>query len=258
MAWTVYTDGGSRGNPGPAGAGVVIADETGREVFAGGFFLGRKTNNQAEYEGLLKALELLQRAGAQTITIATDSELMACHLNGQYRVKAPGLRPLFEQAKRLLDGFGQWRIEHIPREQNFQADRLANQAMSAGRDIVQADRLSLVPRFAAGAAPRQMAPTKIPALGEPSRGPVVPGGIEVFVVRGPAKGVCPAGTRSEQSFVFTETVPGGVCVDACSAVIEAVRAMRDACRSADGGILPMSVRCGNEACGAVFEIRPAR
>ncbi|MBI4465152.1 MAG: ribonuclease HI family protein [Acidobacteria bacterium] len=124
-----YIDGGSRGNPGPAGFGVVIQDAQGRtlETFSG--FLGRATNNVAEYEALLAALEYASRQQSQSLKIYCDSELVTKQMQGLYRVQSPDLRPLHERARQLARHLSSFSIQHVPRAQNQLADRLANQAM---------------------------------------------------------------------------------------------------------------------------------
>ena len=94
-------DGGARGNPGPAAAGVVLADEDGQTLFEGGYYLGRATNNVAEYSALIHGLRQAAKLGAVQVRVVSDSELLVRQMNGQYRVKNEGLRPLFEQAKKL-------------------------------------------------------------------------------------------------------------------------------------------------------------
>uniref|UniRef100_A0A7V4XUU6 Ribonuclease HI family protein n=1 Tax=Acidobacterium capsulatum TaxID=33075 RepID=A0A7V4XUU6_9BACT len=129
---TAYCDGGSRGNPGPAGYGVYLEDEQGQKVDELYEFLGVKTNNVAEYSGLLAALEFALEEGHPCLRVVADSELMVKQMQGKYRVNSPDLRPLYEEAKRRvarLDGF---RIEHVLRNKNKHADRLANLAMDEG------------------------------------------------------------------------------------------------------------------------------
>lgn len=126
----IYTDGGARGNPGPAGAGwVLIFDET--TIIKGKKFLGLKTNNQAEYAALQYALEALADLSYESLEIYMDSELIVKQLLGEYRVKNAGLLPYYQKVLSLLD-FKNWNIQHIPREQNKKADLLANQAMDEG------------------------------------------------------------------------------------------------------------------------------
>jgi len=129
LSLTLHSDGGSRGNPGPAGAGAVLYDEQGQEVAALSRYLGRTTNNEAEYQALLMGLKRAQELGAQRLTVKMDSELIVRQLEGKYRVKAPGLKPMYDQAKRLLQGFASVTILHVRREFNKRADELANQAM---------------------------------------------------------------------------------------------------------------------------------
>ena len=133
-------DGGSRGNPGPAGAGISIRQETGRPLLEAGFFLGRMTNNMAEYTALLRALEACQHQGATSVHIYCDSELLVKQINGEYRVKNETLKDYFDQAMARLRAIGDWKIQHVRREGNARADELANLAMDAGEDIVEVDR----------------------------------------------------------------------------------------------------------------------
>ncbi len=126
---TLFSDGGSRGNPGPAGCGAVLLDPAGRQVGAWRQYLGLATNNHAEYQGLILGLTRAAELGVRELTVLMDSELLVRQLSGQYQVKSPQLKPLYEQARRLLAGFARVQVRHIPREQNRQADALANQAM---------------------------------------------------------------------------------------------------------------------------------
>jgi len=124
----IYIDGASRGNPGESGAGIVIKDGKGR-IFKLRQYLGRATNNQAEYRALLLALKASRELG-QSIKIFSDSELLVKQLKGSYRVKSKGLKPYFDEVRSLLKGFSSWEIAHIPREQNREADALANEAIN--------------------------------------------------------------------------------------------------------------------------------
>jgi ribonuclease HI len=147
---TAYCDGGSRGNPGPAGYGVYIEDEQGQKVEELYEFLGVKTNNVAEYSGLLAALEFALEEGYSRLRVVADSELMVKQMQGKYRVNSPDLRPLYDEAKRRvarLDGF---RIEHVLRGKNKHADRLANLAMDEGtRKTVSRSRAAASPSASA-------------------------------------------------------------------------------------------------------------
>jgi len=131
----IHTDGGSRGNPGPAAAAYILSDTKGRPVAGKGFFLGETTNNVAEYTGLVRGLAAAGDLGAKTIAIYTDSELMTRQINGAYKVKSVNLKSLYSECMQLLQGFEKWRIVHIPREKNAEADELANRAMDARTDV---------------------------------------------------------------------------------------------------------------------------
>ncbi len=127
-----HIDGGARGNPGPAGFGAVLEDEQGRLLPPLKEYLGHRTNNYAEYAGLIAVLEYARREGHANLEVRSDSELMVRQMRGQYKVKSPDLRPLYERARELSRGFAWFAIEHVPREKNRDADRLANQAMDEG------------------------------------------------------------------------------------------------------------------------------
>lgn len=127
---TIHVDGASRGNPGPAAIGVVIKDASGTSVMRVSSYIGTTTNNQAEYTALITALEEAKRMEAQRVVIRTDSQLMARQVNGSYRVRNANIKPLFDQAMRLLTAFSHYSIDYIPREQNSEADSLANQALN--------------------------------------------------------------------------------------------------------------------------------
>jgi len=129
--WVLYIDGGSRGNPGPAGAGAVLYDSDGRKAAEECFPLGRQTNNTAEYEGLVRGLEMARKAGACRLEIRSDSELLVRQMNGEYRTRAKHLREAAEKARGWLDEFSETRFTAIPRERNIEADRLANRAMDS-------------------------------------------------------------------------------------------------------------------------------
>jgi ribonuclease HI len=127
----LHIDGASRGNPGPAAYGVTVEDARGAAVAAFSNFIGRTTNNVAEYQGLLAALEYSLQNHHQRVLILTDSELLARQMEGVYKVKSPDLKPLFERARDLVARLERVTIRHVPREQNAAADRLANQALDA-------------------------------------------------------------------------------------------------------------------------------
>lgn len=135
----IHVDGGARGNPGPAGAGIVISTaDDGTVLYQAGLFLGIATNNVAEYKGLLAGLRAAAKLGASQVEAFSDSELIVRQLNGQYRVKNAGLRPLYEQVLQLQGQFDRFSIRHVRREQNKEADRLVNQALDLRRNVEDA------------------------------------------------------------------------------------------------------------------------
>lgn len=131
-------DGAARGNPGPAAYGVVIRDGRGEVVAKLKKYIGRMTNNVAEYYGLIAALDYAQSHGVRGIRIESDSELMVKQMRGQYKVKSEDLRPLFERAKKMSEGFEAFRIDHVYREQNREADALANEALDETSGVAPA------------------------------------------------------------------------------------------------------------------------
>jgi ribonuclease HI len=127
-----HSDGGARGNPGPAGYGVVIKDESGRKVAALSEYLGHQTNNFAEYQGLIAALEYALDHGPKALKLISDSELLVRQIKGIYKVKNPTLQDLHGRAKELIAKLEWFSIGHALRENNQEADRLANDAMDKG------------------------------------------------------------------------------------------------------------------------------
>jgi ribonuclease HI len=127
-----HVDGGARGNPGPAGYGVVITDQAGHKVAALSEYLGHQTNNYAEYNGLLAALDYALEHGHKALKVVSDSELMVKQIRGEYKVKSPGLVELWQRAKQMIGKLEWFSIEHVLRGGNQEADRLANLAMDKG------------------------------------------------------------------------------------------------------------------------------
>ena len=125
----IYSDGGARGNPGPAAIGYVILDAGGKELKRARHYLGVATNNHAEYRALIAALEAAANLGFDHIACRLDSELVVKQLNGQYKVKEPSLKPLATEALALTRKFTQVEFTHVPREQNKIADQLVNEAL---------------------------------------------------------------------------------------------------------------------------------
>jgi len=151
-----HIDGGSRGNPGPAAYGVAIKTAQGQSVTAFAKFIGKTTNNFAEYQGLLAALEYALRHGYPRLRVLTDSELMARQISGEYKVRSPDLKPLYDEARSMISRLESFSIRHVYREHNREADRLANQAMDdAARGIVPRDP---IPRPVVEAAPASSVP----------------------------------------------------------------------------------------------------
>lgn len=231
MKLLMHIDGGSRGNPGPSGGGVVIADERRSPVLEAGYFFGTKTNNQAEYSALLRGLDAAIERGATELMIYSDSELLVRQLNGDYRVKSPQIAPLFSAARKMLDRLARWKAEHVFREQNSRADELANLAMDAGRDVIETDR-------AGGDAPS-------PASSGPRPR------IQAICTIAPARGACRAGCKAKDRFVFDATVAAGLCIEPAEAILKAVRAIREGADSVG------DTTCPQAGCRAVFSIRKA-
>jgi ribonuclease HI len=128
-AWRANIDGGSRGNPGPAAYGVVIRDPRGEIVARLKKYIGRSTNNVAEYYGLIAALDYAQANRVRALNVESDSELLVKQMRGQYKVKSGDLKPLFERARKMSETFASFRIAHVYREQNREADALASEAL---------------------------------------------------------------------------------------------------------------------------------
>jgi ribonuclease HI len=127
----INTDGGARGNPGPAGIGLVIKSETGELLYSYGAYIGDTTNNVAEYSALIKALEESVNLGATTVRIQMDSELIVKQMQGIYKIKQPALQELAAQVIALLKKFNSYSFVHVRREFNKEADALVNQALDA-------------------------------------------------------------------------------------------------------------------------------
>jgi len=137
-AFRANVDGAARGNPGPAAYGVMIRDSKGEVVARLKKYIGRMTNNVAEYYGLIAALDYAQAHGVKALRIESDSELMVKQMRGQYKVKSEDLRPLYERAAKMTKGFESFRIDHVYREQNREADALANQALDETTGVAPA------------------------------------------------------------------------------------------------------------------------
>jgi ribonuclease HI len=167
--FTAHCDGGSRGNPGPAGYGALIEDPEGRVVARLSKYLGRQTNNYAEYAGLLAVLAWAQEHGVKRLRVVSDSELMVNQMKGRYKVASPGLRPLWEEAKKRAADLERFDMSHTLRGGNQEADKLANQAMDEGREQ--------------GSGNREQGPTRPGSPKKPSSG-VEPQVLEGYVKDG--------------------------------------------------------------------------
>ena len=132
-AHTAHVDGGARGNPGPAGYGVAIQDASGHPIAELSEYLGHRTNNYAEYQGLLAALRYATEHQIKALKVISDSELMVRQMKGIYKVRHPELRRLYDEAQQLVRRLEHFEIRHALREHNKTADRLANQAMDRGQ-----------------------------------------------------------------------------------------------------------------------------
>ncbi|MCB0863842.1 MAG: ribonuclease HI family protein [Solirubrobacterales bacterium] len=131
MKLIVNVDGGARGNPGPAAIGIVIRDGEGNVLADLGETIGEVSNNVAEYQALIRGIEMAIDRGGDELDIRGDSELVVKQMLGQYKVKHPDMKPLNARANELLSGVGSWTITHVRREQNAEADALVNQALDA-------------------------------------------------------------------------------------------------------------------------------
>src|SRR6516225_12375739 len=133
-----HVDGGSRGNPGPAGYGVVITDHQRKKIAGLSEYLGHQTNNYAEYSGLLAALDYALQHGHKALKVVGDSELLVKQIRGEYKVKSPALQDLYQRARQMIAKLEWFSIQHVLRERNHEADRLANLAMDKGMGRVPA------------------------------------------------------------------------------------------------------------------------
>ncbi len=128
----MFADGGARGNPGPAGSGAVLYDESGKEIATVKKFLGKTTNNVAEYTAVIIGLEHAKKLGAKRVNAYLDSQLVVRQMTGEYRVRQPHLQTLYLKIQGLCMGFEHVAFHHVPREKNERADELSNEAMDEG------------------------------------------------------------------------------------------------------------------------------
>jgi ribonuclease HI len=262
----IHVDGGSRGNPGPAAAGVVIHAADGTRIHEAGYFLGEQTNNAAEYLALIRALQRAERCGNQPVSIISDSELLVRQLTGQYRVKSPSLAKLFQQVQLLLLRVSLWKVQHVRRELNARADELANLAMDRQADVIEydIDQPAAPPaREPPGRSGAPRAARRSPDSGQPGGAPprtdaraapeVRP--VRVVQVR-PAGRVCPAHPASRSSFVVRGALPAGLCLHAAHALVSTVLAVQNTDAAEFAAIPTLTVRCTRAECGATFHVTP--
>ncbi|MBI5864129.1 MAG: ribonuclease HI family protein [Planctomycetes bacterium] len=263
MRLVLYIDGGSRGNPGPAGAGVVLTDEAGKRVHEAGYFLGKQTNNAAEYYGLLRGLERAAKCKPERLSIYADSELLVRQITGEYRVKSPSLAKLYEQAQILLVRMGRWSIQHVRREGNAHADRLANMAMDERRDVVVFD-------VDAGGASAKAAPPTVaaqPAVDEialadecdetPESPPSGARLARITPTAPPRADDCPCGGWCPKPLTVDAALPTGMCVYAAHALLPTILALRSTVDGEFSKMPAMTVRCTRMGCRATFVVSPA-
>jgi ribonuclease HI len=171
-AYRANIDGGSRGNPGPAAYGVVIRDPKGEIVARLKKYIGRTTNNVAEYYGLIAALDYVESQGIRALRIESDSELLVKQMKGLYKVRSAELAPLYERARKMAAALDSFRIDHVYREQNREADALANMAMdevegpdAKPRGERAASKAAATPAnsASAAAAPKPQSATQLPS-----------------------------------------------------------------------------------------------
>lgn len=254
MGLIIYIDGGARGNPGPAGAGVVIRTQDGQRVFEAAYFLGRQTNNAAEYHALIRALDRVVQSEPQPITVYSDSELLVRQITGEYRVKSPKLTQLYQQVQLRLITIARWSLRHVKREQNHRADELANLAMDRRENVVVFDVEQGASAAPATASAAPQAPAETDAAG-PSVTALSPT-VRVTVARAPRAGKCPAGGLSQESFTVDKTLPAGLCVYAAHAILPSLIAVLNTDPQEFAAVPTLTVRCGRSGCGAEFQITP--
>ncbi len=252
----LFTDGGSRGNPGPAAAGVALSTDD-VTIHLAGYFLGRATNNVAEYMGLIRGLEVAARLKPDRLEIFCDSQLMVRQIQGDYRVKSADLKPLYERAIALLKQFAHWEIEHVYRQHNSQADEIANQAMDRRRDVIAMDGLQFVAGRQSGDAPPPATPqpptseardTDSAEASAKSRGFTPPPPAVVAWMAEFAAGAgedCPAPVPKGATFRFAQMMPAGICVHAAKALLADL--------PTHDRNTPWQVRCA--CCGAAITCR---
>jgi len=241
----LYVDGGSRGNPGPAACAFVLKDSGGRVIEKKGFFLGKTTNNVAEYTGLIQGLRVVREKGIKELRIFSDSELMVRQIIGEYRVKSGDLQKLFQDVQRLLLSLDRWQIKHVRREFNADADRLVNETLDEGREPVESESEESESLFETARGEEKTSPARsTQSCTESPR-------VLVEVICSSNEGKCPVNMQKGQCFVFTEFVPAGLCLYAVQALLPTIIAMQ---RDEDFPNERMTVKCNHPGCNAQFKL----
>jgi uncharacterized repeat protein (TIGR04076 family) len=241
----LYVDGGSRGNPGPAACAFIIKTAEGKTLAARGIYLGKATNNVAEYSALVRGVQAVRDLGVKELHIFSDSELMVRQIIGEYQVKSPDLKDLHHEAQRLLLGFDRWQIKHIRRELNSDADSLVNETLDDPEGGSGDEDSDLPPEDTFDTPSLETLETKSAEISE------TPVKVLVEVMAASGKGGCPAGMQKGQCFVFTEFFPAGVCIHAAQALLPTILALRHV-PPAKGK--PLTVKCSRPGCKTGFKI----
>jgi ribonuclease HI len=182
-AYRANIDGGSRGNPGPSAYGVIIRDPKGEIVARLKKYIGRMTNNVAEYYGLIAALDYVESQGIRALRIESDSELLVKQMKGLYKVRSEELAPLYERAKKMTSALDSFRIDHVYREQNREADALANQAMDEVEGPDAKPRTERGASKTAAASSSSKAPAPAPATPKPQPSAALPSDVRKIRAR---------------------------------------------------------------------------
>lgn len=233
---------------------MVIRDVAGQLRYEAAFFLGRQTNNAAEYHALIRALDRARQLSPAAITVHSDSELLVRQLTGEYQVKSPRLAGLHEQAQLRLLRMPRWSVRHVRREQNTRADELANLAMDRRQDVIVFDADGPVVPGKTELPPHTAEPA--PAEVGSAAGSARPA-VRVTVAQAPGAGGCPAGPFPATACTIRATLPAGLCVHAAHALLPTVLAMLNTTAEEFASVPTLTVRCGRPGCDAVFELSPA-
>jgi len=249
MNLSIHIDGGARGNPGPAGIGVILKDQdTGKYVHEAGFYIGRATNNVAEYSALIRSLELAESYQAKSVMIHSDSELMVKQITGVYKVKSPDLKELYQHAQMLMLKFDTWQIKHVYREQNKRADQLVNMALDGKTDIQITPDTSSNSSGSVASAEQSAASRNGAAEAKitPSRTGEQYPKWTATVTSQPARQY-PGGCEAGQVFTFGPSTPADMCVYAAQAMFA-----ESPVTDLNGNGPKVTVRCPR--CGAMIRV----